>query len=759
MQTASHTPPPPPPPPEPAARELTLPASLPTLAQALDLSDCAIVVTDEKGCIAYANPGFERLFGYALPEARGHRPRELLLRKPFSWNALAHIEDQIAREGHFTGEALGYHRNGDPIWVALVVNRCPAAPGAPATGCAVVTFTDLTPTKHHEALQGRVLEAMVREEPLPQLMTLICEEVERMAPEVIASVLRVDGEGRLHALAAPSLPQMLCDAIEGLAIGPQVGCCGTAAYLGEPVIVTDIATDPLWRDYHGLFTPHGIRACWSSPIKNHAGQVVGTFAFYFREPRGPSSLHLRLVEVCLHLCTLAMARDLAQCRIHQLAYYDTLTQLPNRRLFNDFAQCALSAARPASERPAAARPSAERPAAAQAALLFIDLDRFKLVNDSQGHAAGDALLCETANRLRAHLGPGDIAGRLSSDEFVLLLPGAGGEQAVAMAQRLLDSISRPFVHQGMQHLPQASIGIALYPEDGSDIPTLLSHADQAMHAAKKQPTLHWSRFRPELGVLAQERMAMERDLRQAIARQQLHLHFQPQVLGRSTHRLHGVEALARWNHPQWGPVSPARFIAVAEDAGLIQALTQWLLEAACAQMALWRAARLPVPQLAINLSAHNFHDPQLADQVSAALTRHGLQPSDLMLEITESVMMDASAATTANLHALHARGLQLSLDDFGTGYSSLSHLHRLPFSELKLDQSFVQDLQSSDSATALTRSVLSIARSLDMNVVAEGVETREQCEWLQGHDCAVMQGYLFCRPMPAAQLEEWLAAQ
>jgi diguanylate cyclase (GGDEF)-like protein/PAS domain S-box-containing protein len=749
MQTASHTPPTP----APAARDLTLPASLPTLERALDLSDCAIVVTDEQRRIVYANAGFERLFGYALAEARGHRPSELLLRKPFSWNALAHIEDQIARDGHFTGEALGYHRNGDPIWVALVVNLCPAtlplperAPGAPAPGCAVVTFTDLTPTKHHEALQGRVLEAMVREEALPQLMALICEEVERMAPDVIATVLRVDAEGRLRALAAPSLPQVLCDAVEGLAIGPQVGSCGTAAYLGEPVIVTDIATDPLWRDYHALFMPEGIRACWSSPIKNHEGQVVGTFAFYFREPRGPSNLHLRLVEVCLHLCTLAMARDLAHSRIHQLAYYDTLTQLPNRRLFNDFAQCALSAPRPS-------------PTQAQAALLFIDLDRFKLVNDSQGHAAGDALLCETANRLRAQLGPGDIAGRLSSDEFVLLLPGAGGEQAIATAQRLLDSISRPFVHQGMQHLPQASIGIALYPEDGSDILTLLNHADQAMHAAKKQPTLHWSRFRPELSVQAQERMAMERDLRQAIARQQLHLHFQPQVLGRSTHRLHGVEALARWNHPQWGPVSPARFIAVAEDAGLIQALTQWLLDAACAQMALWRAARLPVPQLAINLSAHNFHDPQLADQVSAALARHGLQPRDLMLEITESVMMDASAATTANLHALHARGLQLSLDDFGTGYSSLSHLHRLPFSELKLDQSFVQDLQSSDSATALTRSVLSIARSLDMKVVAEGVETREQCEWLQGHDCAVMQGYLFCRPMAAAQLEEWLAAQ
>ncbi len=744
MQAASQTPPAP----GPAAHGLTLPASLPTLTQALDVSDCAILISDEQRRIVYTNAGFERLFGYPLHEARGRRPRDLLLGKSFSPDALAHIDEQLARTGRYTGEALCYHRNGDPIWVSLVCNiHPPPQPGLPQgdAGCAVVTLTDLTPTKHHEALQSRVLEAMVNEVPLPQLMALVCAEVERIAPDAIASVLRVDGDGRLRVLAAPSLPPALGAAIEGLLIGPQAGSCGTSAFLGDPVTVTDIATDPLWQDYHALFIPAGIRACWSSPIKNLAGQVVGTFAFYFREARGPSNLHLRLVEVCLHLCTLAMARDTEQNRIHQLAYYDTLTQLPNRTLFTDFARRALASLR-----------EARMP---QAALLFIDLDRFKQVNDSQGHAAGDALLCETANRLRAHLGPGDIAGRLSSDEFVLLLPGAGSDQAVAMAQRLLDSIAAPFVHQGMQHLPQASIGIALYPEDGTDIPSLLSHADQAMYAAKKQPSSRWCRFSPELGVQAQERMAMERDLREAIARRQLHLNFQPQVLGRHTHRLHGVEALARWNHPEWGPVSPARFIAVAEDAGLIQALTQWLLDAACAQMARWRASGLAVPQLAINLSAHNFHDPRLADEVGAALARHGLQPRDLMLEITESVMMDASAATTANLHALHARGMQLSLDDFGTGYSSLSHLHRLPFSELKLDQSFVQDLQNSDSATALTRSVLSIARSLDMKVVAEGVETREQCAWLQSHDCAVMQGYLFCRPVAAAQLEEWLAAQ
>lgn len=733
-----------------AAPGFTLPAALPSISQALDVSDCAIVISDEQRHIVYVNAGFERLFGYTLQQARGQRPSQLLLQsKNTTREALAHIEELLARKGSFTGEALSYHCNGDPIWVSLVTNIHPAAAaalGAQAPpGCAVMAMIDLTPTKLHEALQSRVLEAMVHEVPLPQLMRLVCEEVERIAPDVIATVLRVTESGTLQALASPSLSPALCAAIEGLTIGPQVGSCGTAAYRGEPVVVTDITNDPLWRDYHTLFTPAGILACWSSPIKNHLGRVVGTFAFYFRDARAPSNLHRRLVEVCLHLCTLAMARDNAQKRIHQLAYYDPLTQLPNRTLFTESAQRALLAL---SETPSP-----------QAALLFIDLDRFKLVNDSQGHAGGDALLCEIAHRLSTHLGLHELLGRLSSDEFVLLLPGASAAQAIDSAQQLLASIAMPFDHQGMQHLPQACIGLALYPEDGLDIATLLRRADQAMYAAKKQPDTRWCRFSAELGVLAHERLLMERDLREAIERQQLHLHFQPQVLSHATGQLHGAEALARWNHPTWGAVSPARFIAVAEDAGLIQALTRWLLDAACAQMARWRAARLPVPQLAINLSARNFHDPQLAEQVRAALALHGLQPGDLVLEITESVMMDASVATIANLHALHAMGMQLSLDDFGTGYSSLSYLHRLPFSELKLDKSFVQDLQNSNAATALTRSVLRIARSLNMKVVAEGVETLEQCQWLQSHHCAVMQGYLFCRPVTATQFEDWLRAQ
>ena len=245
---------------------------------------------------------------------------------------------------------------------------------------------------------------------------------------------------------------------------------------------------------------------------------------------------------------------------------------------------------------------------------------------------------------------------------------------------------------------------------------------------------------------------------QALADRSLSLHYQPQVLSSAPGTLHGVEALARWQHPEWGMVPPSRFIPVAEEAGLIHELTLWLLDEACAQLSAWRAAGHSVPCVAVNLSGRSFHQAEFAQQVCDALERHGLRTNDVLLEITESVMMDARPVTLANIEALHHKGFKLSLDDFGTGYSSLSYLHRLPISELKLDMAFVQDLTTSPTARALTVSVLSIAHSLGMVVVAEGVETTGQQQWLQAHGCPVMQGYLFGRPMPPDELEAWLCA-
>ena len=733
------------PPGDPAAAPAQpAPSPLPELANgllrnALDCSDNAIAMTNGDRQVVYVNHGFTRLFGFSMEDIRGKYLSDLL-QGPHTQQGLAEaIRAGLRLHGHYHGDALIYSRDGQPRWVSMVVNAADEAVGGP--GGSITVLTDITLTKMHEVLQKRVLESMVSETSLPALMAQVCKEVESIAPEVTASILAVDAHGRIHPLAAPGLPPDICAALDGLQIGPSAGSCGTAAYWGTPVVTTDIATDPRWDNYRALFLPTGLQACWSSPIRDHLGMVIGTFAFYFKEPREPNALHQSLVQVCLHLCALAIERDAARQRIHQLAFFDALTGLPNRAMFRSNAERALS--------------QMERDHQS-GAVLFVDLDRFKQVNDTQGHAAGDALLREVAQRLGECVRAQDGIGRLSGDEFVLLLSNCSSQQAVQTAQRVLSSIARPVDIQGQVNLPSASIGIAIYPEDGADIDTLLRHADQAMYQAKSDHLHSLQLFSLEMNRRAQERAAMERALRQALEQRQLTLHYQPQTTASPALTLHGVEALARWNHPEWGAISPAQFIPLAEETGLIHPLTQWLIDEACQQITTWRAAGLAVPHVALNLSGRSFHQKGFAQSIHSALTQHGLSTQDLLLEITESVVMDGRTVTQENIEQLSQQGFRLSLDDFGTGYSSLSYLHRLPIAELKLDKSFVQDLEHSETARALTISVLSIAKSLNMTVVAEGVETPHQCRWLKDHGCEVMQGYLLGRPMPAEMLASWM---
>ena len=712
------------------------------LRRALDASDNAVVMTNSSKRVVYINEGFTRLFGYQPAEVLGRHLSEVLLGPHSDPDLLESIRGNVLTKGSFRTDTLLYSKAGQPRWVSLVINASDESSGGP--GGSISILTDITLTKMHEVLQTHVLEGMVNELPLPELMALVCREVERIAPEVTATILAVDAQGRLHPLAAPSLPPTISHALDELAIGPTAGSCGTAAFRNAPVVVTDMATDPLWDDYRDLFADSGLRACWSSPIRDHRGQPIGTFAFYFREPRAPDALHRRLVDVCLHLCALAIERNSTHERIHQLAFFDVLTGLPNRALFRSSGERALADLQRGRH---------------TGALLFLDLDRFKQVNDTQGHAAGDALLSEVAQRLTQGLRARDLIARLSGDEFVLLLSECTTEQAVQSAHRVLHDIAQPLDIFGQTHVPHASIGIAMFPNDGDTIDTLLRHADQAMHQAKSDHRHSLQLFSAEMNRRAQERASLERALQQALSDRSLTLHYQPQVLSSSPGTLHGVEALARWNHPQWGMVPPSQFIPVAEDAGLIHELTLWLLDEACRQLAAWRTAGHDVPCVAINLSGRSFHRPEFAQEISDALRRHGLRASDVLLEITESVMMDARPVTLQNIEALHHQGFKLSLDDFGTGYSSLSYLHRLPISELKLDMAFVQDLTTSATARALTVSVLSIAHSLGMVVVAEGVETTGQQQWLQAHGCPVMQGYLFGKPLPPDEIEAWLCAQ
>lgn len=712
-------------------------ASLQQLSMVVDQTDKAILITDAQWRVTYVNNGFSKMLGYTPEQILGRTPISVMA--PYSDpKAVDRLHERLHQGSVFQQDRLCYCADGQRIWCDFTINPVFDQQGQLIN--VVTVLTDITHTKMHEVLQNHMLTAMVSEEPLESLMEIACKEVERIAPEVTASILRVSSDGLLHPLAGPSLPASYCQALEGVPIGPCVGSCGTAAYRGEPVLVSDIASDPLWAEFKALALPIGLRSCWSTPIKDSQGRVLGTFAFYYREPRGPSAFHQRLIEVIVHLCALALEREESRSKIRQLAFYDSLTELPNRSLLHAKADQALA--------------EAERNKT-PLSVLFVDLDRFKQVNDSLGHPAGDELLRLVAKRLSEHRRHCDIVGRLSGDEFVLVLPQCDSQQVSEVVEQLKATLSQPCQLNGTTLCPSASIGISLYPLDGHDMGTLVHRADMAMYQAKSAGRGHFSFFSHELNLLAQERLALENALREALEQDQLQLYYQPQVR-MPDGLLYGVEALARWHHPQFGEISPARFIPLAEECGLINQLGLWAVREACRQLAQWRRQGLQIPAVSVNLSPTNFHNLDLPGMVASTLREHQLQARDLTLEITENVLMDTNPSTLKTLDEVHAQGVRLSLDDFGTGYSSLSYLRRLPIQELKLDRSFVSDLDQDATNRALSEAVIRLGESLQLTVVAEGIETNSQYQILKQQGYHVAQGYLFSRALAAKDLEAWL---
>ena len=391
----------------------------------------------------------------------------------------------------------------------------------------------------------------------------------------------------------------------------------------------------------------------------------------------------------------------------------------------------------------------------QAALIFIDLDGFKAINDSLGHAAGDRLLGKTARRIRRRLRPVDMAVRLCGDEFVLLLQGADAEaRAMRIARQLLSDLQQPFQLPEQQVTLSCSIGLDFAPRHGAG-DTLLGCADAAMYAAKRSGGSCALCYDTHMASAdSADQLQLQQGLREALQRGQLALHFQPK-LSAADGSLHGVEALLRWRHPERGMISPAVFIPVAERFGLIGRIGDWVIEQACEQLARWQAQGL-VCRVAINLSAHQLRQPDLARRILSTLERHGLDPSLLVCELTETAMMESIKDGCSVLDELDAAGVRVSIDDFGTGYSSLSYLRRLPASQLKIDRSMVTGIDVDRQARAVLESVIKLAHALDMEVVAEGVETEAQRQVLVEADCDVLQGYLFARPMDAHALQDWV---
>jgi len=455
-------------------------------------------------------------------------------------------------------------------------------------------------------------------------------------------------------------------------------------------------------------------------------------------------------EITNYVCAFSdiTERKEAEEKICALVFYDPLTQLPNRRFLLDRLQQALALST-RNDR--------------QGALLFIDLDNFKSINDTQGHAVGDLLLIEVANRLQGCIRKGDTTARLGGDEFVVLLEDLDEDEQVAAAQaetvgeKIREIIGQSYLINGHEHHSAASIGITLFCGPVRTMEEMLKQADVALYQAKADGRNAVRFFDPAMQTAVSARVALESDLRRAVSEQeQFLLYYQPQV--DSTGRMIGAEALVRWRHPERGMVSPAEFIPLAEESGLILPLGHWVLTTACQQLAAWAAqpetAHLTV---AVNVSAKQFHLPTFVEEVLALVDYFGVNPAKLKLEITESLLLDNVDDIIAKMTALKACGINFSMDDFGTGYSSLSYLKRLPLYQLKIDQSFVRDVLTDPNDAAIAKIIVSLAQSMNLAVIAEGVETEAQREFLELNGCHAFQGYLFSKPVPAKEFEQLIA--
>ena len=702
-----------------------------------DKTNRAVVVTDPDLRVVYTNAAFTGMFGYSSEQASWRRAGELMVGRQTDRRTLARLRRRIGEDSGGEEEILAYDMNGDEIWISANVRAFRNGRGRVKYLFALLT--DITETRQLWSLQQLIMNALADEIPIADIADQLCRRVEEIAPDVVSSLLHIDAGGLIHPLGGPSLPEDYSRALDGVAIGADIGSCGSAAFFGKAVLAMDIDTDPRWQPFKTRPLEVGLRACWSTPIKAKDGRVIGTFAFYFRECRAPSRWHQRIVDACVHLGALAIERKEAQAQIARLAYYDTLTGLPNRARLRDMISDAIQACA----------------AGKHVALAFLDVDNFKDVNDTLGHSAGDELLVEFARRLRAQIQPGDMLGRLGGDEFVVVLPNRDAAEAATVASRMTEAFVLP-LRIGTREVPMsASIGISIYPDNATDIDTLIQQADAAMYKAKRAGRSTYRFFSADMNGLAEQRLAHSAALRSAIATNALKLHYQPQIRTIDG-AIHGVEALARWHDPVLGDVSPAKFIPLAEECGLIEQIGLWSIREACRQMAEWRKAGVDIPCVSVNLSPINFQNANLASAVAGILADHGLPPEVLMLEITEGVFLNERVVAIETMNALRKLGIGLSLDDFGTGYSSLSRLAQLPIRELKIDRSFMRDVERDPGARAIVTAVVRVGQGLQLTVVAEGVETDGQRNLLAELGCDVVQGFLCAPALSPLAFGRWL---
>ncbi len=813
---------------------------------------------------AWVSENIERLLGYTQKEVLAEGWWHSHVHPDDRETALAH-QSVLLTEGQVTHDYRFLHRNGQIIWIHDELRLVRSLAGKPLE--VVGAWLDITAHKRAELIRQAhqsVLGLIVANQPLPVVLKDIAQRLEAINPGMLVSILLLDKhDDRLRHGAAPSLPDDYNDAVNQLKIGEGIGSCGTSAWRGEAVIVSDIDHHPYWQPFLEQTRGANLHACWSIPFKDEKGRVLGTFAIYHHTPREPEPDDLALIHEFAAITALAVQKvyaaeilkqaaavfestregvvitdleprivainrayteitgyheeqvlgknpkiiksgrhdklfyeamwaslvqvgywcgeiwnrrrngevypqwltistvrndrnepcnyvgvfsDITQmkqseARLTQLAHYDPLTDLPNRLLAQSRIHHAIERAQRHGSR---------------IATLYLDLDRFKNVNDSLGHPIGDELLMMLASRLKNRLREEDTLARLGGDEFLVVLEDIKDSSEPAMvAQTLIDLLATPFIlPSGHEIFINTSIGISLYPDDAISVTELIQHADMAMYLAKQEGRNTYRYHTEALSIAANERLRLETQLRQALSAGEFVLHYQPLIQAQSG-RVMGVEALIRWQPPGKPMVPPGKFIPIAEETGLIVPLGEWVLRTACAQGRAWIDAGLPPLIMAVNLSVRQFRSENLVELTQHVLADTKLPAACLELELTESMFMEQAEQSIETLKTLKSFGVGLSIDDFGTGYSSLTYLKRFPIDKLKIDQSFVHGLADDPNDREIAATIIAMARSLKLSVLAEGVESEQQLDFLSQYGCDYYQGYLFHRPVPALEFEAW----
>ncbi|WP_305987161.1 EAL domain-containing protein [Roseibium sp. MMSF_3544] len=658
--------------------------------------------------------------------------------------AAAEAEIMASKEARIDYEERSILANGNRRWLSS--SKFPVLNDKNEVVGIVGISRDITQRKRAEFLQqgqNKVLQEIATSKPLNDVLETLVLMIESQMDRVMASVMLVDDAGKaLLAGVAPNLPDDYVALCNGISIGPKAGSCGTAVHRRESVFVADILEHELWAEFRDLISQFEMRSCWSVPFFGKDSRVLGTFGIYSKEVRLPTEHEEKLAVEAARLASIAVERDRAESEIRYLANHDVLTGLPNRHDFKARLAEKIETGRKTGE---------------HVALLFVDLDDFKVVNDSFGHAIGDQVLMIIAERiLEVHDGKHDSI-RFGGDEFVLIVEGEHAQKPalVDLMIRLRDEITRTISIGDLSFHVTCSIGAACHPLDAEDAEQLLKNADKAMFEAKslgRDGFKIYEHSRPEKSF---NRLTLLEEMRSGISRGDFHLQYQPQY-DLFSGRIVGAEALVRWRHPALGDLMPEDFISLAEDSGLIVPLGRWVLHEACSQNKAWQVEGLPPITIGVNVSARQFRDAALITDVCDTLEKTGLAAQYLELEVTESLLMQNTELAVQLMDDFRKIGLKLAIDDFGTGYSSLIALKNFPLTRLKIDQSFIRDLETDENDRSIARAIISLGRELGLNVVAEGVETAKQQAFLASCQCETVQGFHFGRPMSAEKLGKLL---